>query len=136
MPSVIYNSCLLDAFRGQLNFETDRFFVLLLTSDYVVSKSHSRRSDLTREVVGQGYKEGGAKASVAVYAGNEDTVEVSLGGARWTAATITARYAAYYRNNGGLASDDELIAVIDFIRDVTSTNGIFSLSESTLRIQN
>ncbi len=136
MPSLIYNSCLLDAFRGQINFESDGFMVMLLAEDYLPDKAHSRRSDLTGfEVHGSGYREGGQRASVAIDLSEGDAIDIVLEGSRWLNATIAARYAAYYRN-AGAAEDDELVALIEFERLVTATNGTFALSESTLRIQN
>ena len=63
-------------------------------------------------------------------------VDITLGGASWTTATITARYAVYYKARGGASSADELVAVVDFGSDVTSTAATFTLSASTLRKQN
>jgi hypothetical protein len=42
----------------------------------------------------------------------------------------------YYKSRGGASSADELVAYIDFGADITSTAGTWSLSASTLRIQN
>ncbi len=136
MPSLIFNSCPRNMARSIINFESDRFGVVLLTSEYIPDKTHTHRSDLTNEVVGDGYSEGGAKVSVGFLDSEDDALDISLGGHRWLNATIAARYAVYYKSNGGSASDDELVAVIDFGRDITSTEGTFALSESTLRLQN
>jgi hypothetical protein len=65
-----------------------------------------------------------------------DRVDISLGGATWANATITARYAVYYKARGGAATADELVAVNDFGADVASTAAAFALAASTYRKQN
>ena len=138
MASVIYNSALLEAITGQIDFEQHDFAVMLCTDSYTPDKdSHTRRSDVTNEVTGDGYSQGGAFVSVTTNADNDnDRVDVSLGEAEWPNSTITARYAIYYRVSEIDPSADNLIAAIDFGSDITSTNGTFALGESTLRIQN
>jgi hypothetical protein len=138
VASVIYTSGLDDVFRSLINFDADTFKCLLVTSTYAPNKDiHTRRSDVTNEVVGAGYTAGGAAATVTVTKDTvNDRIDVSLGDVSWAAATITARGAVYYKSRGGAAGADELVAYIDFGTDVTSTAGTFSLSASTLRIQN
>lgn len=135
---LIYNSCIYDTWRGLINFESGRFRVLLCSSEYQPDRAdHNRRSDVGGEVEAEGYTLGGARVSVAIQPSpDDDAIDISLGGARWPRASISARYAVYFHDNGGDASDDELIACIDFGEDVTSTNGTFALAESTLRIRN
>ncbi len=135
---MIFSSCLFDTWRGLINFEGGRFGVMLLTADYVPDlRNHRRRSDISDEVMTEGYKEGGTKVSVALMdAADDDALDISMGGARWPRASINARYAVYYHDNGGSAEDDELIALIDFSENIVSTNGTFVLSESTLRVRN
>ena len=138
MSSIIYNSCLDDAARGLIDFENDTFGVMLATSAYSPDKdAHTRRSDVAGEVVGAGYTADGETAAVTVTkdTGN-DRIDIALGAASWPTSTITARYAVYYKARGGAASADELVAAIDFGADIISTNGMFSLTKSTLRIQN
>lgn len=138
MASVIYTSGLDDAFRSLIDFDADTFKCMLVSSTYAPDKdTHTKRSDVTDEVVGAGYVAGGATATVTVTKDTvNDRIDVSLGAVSWDAATITARGAVYYKSRGGVASADELVAYIDFATDVVSTNGTFSLSASTLRIQN
>jgi hypothetical protein len=136
MPSVIYNSALYDAWTGRIAFESDTFAVMLLNKDYTPDRrNHRRRSDVVDfEVEGQGYRSGGQRVSVAIDLGEDDTVDVLLGGGRWTQATLNARYALYYKVNGDEPEADELVACIDFASDIISTNGIFSLSESRMLV--
>lgn len=139
MPSLIYNSALDDAFRGNIDFDTDSFKALFVTSAYTPDKdAHLKRSSVTNEVPASGsYVAGGLAAAVTVTKDTaNDRIDISLGAVSATAATITARGAVYYKARGGASSADELVAYIDFGADITSTAGAFALSASTLRIQN
>lgn len=138
MTLIVYNSCLDDAMRGNIDFDTDTFKCMLVTSAYTENKdTHAKRSDVTNEVTGTGYTAGGTAATVTVTKDTaSDRIDISLGAVSWPSSTITARKAIYYKSRGGAASADELVAMIDFGADVSSTNGTFSLSASTLRIQN
>lgn len=138
MASIIYNSFLDDVFRGNIDCDTDTFYVLLVTSGYTEDKdAHDRRDDVTNEVSGTGYTAGGVAATVTVTKDTaNDRIDVSLGSASWASSTITARKAVYYKRRGGLASADELVAVNDFGSDVTTSSGTFTLNASTVRIQN
>lgn len=138
MASLIFNAALNKALTGAIDFDTDTFKVMLVASGYSPDKdAHDFRNDVTNEVSGTGYAAGGEAATVSV---NNDTAndrqDITLGAASWPASTITARGAVYYKSRGGLSSADEIIAYIDFGGDITSTNGTFSLSASTIRIQN
>lgn len=144
MASIIYNSCLDDAARGLIDFDTDSFKVMLVNATYDViadetkKDSHTKRSHATaNEIAGTGYSAGGASATVTV---TKDTannrVDIELGAASWPASTITAEGAVYYKSRGGADTADELVAYIDFGGPIISTNGTFSLSASTIRIQN
>lgn len=139
MPSLIYNSAIRDIATGAIDFDTDTFWVMLVTSGYSENKdTHTKRSDITNEVSGAGYTAGGQAVTVTVNAIDtvNDRVDVTLGGATWPSSTITARKAVYYKRRGGAATADELIAVNDFGADVVSSSGTFTLNASTFRIQN
>lgn len=142
--SLMYNSALDDEAKGNIDFDSDTFKVMLVNSTYAAiadetkKDSHTKRSDVTsNEITGTGYTTGGASATVSV---TKDTannrVDVSLGSASWASATITAYGAVYYKSRGGASSADELVAYIDFGGAVTSTNGTFALTASTYRKQN
>lgn len=138
MSSLIYNSALDDLARGNIDFAADTFKVMLVTSGYTEDKdAHLKRSSVTNEVTGDGYQAGGEAVTVSVTKDTaNDRIDISLGGASWDPATITARKAVYYKARGGASSADELVAVVDFGADVTSTGAAFTLSASTLRLQN
>lgn len=138
MPSLIYNRALELWARGNIDFDTDTFKVLLTTSVYTENKdTHDFRDDVTNEVTGTGYTAGGNTVTTTVNLDTaNDRLDISLGGTTWPSSTITARKAVYYKSRGGAASADELIAVNDFGTDVISSNGTFTLGASTLRINN
>jgi len=139
MPSLVYNSCIRDAVVGNIDFDTDTFKAMLVTSTYSASKGHSRRSpDVTNEVSGTGYTAGGNACTVSVAAVDNlnNDVEISFTITSWTSATITARAAVIYKSTG-TASADPLVGYVDFGSDVSSTNGTFAVTVSTpLKFQN
>ena len=135
----MYNSALRDEAIGSIDFDTDTFKVMLVTSAYTENKdTHTRRSDITNEITGTGYTAGGNTATVTVAAVDttNDRVDITLGGTTWPASTITARKAIYYKSRGGASSADEIVAVVDFGADVSTTAGTFTLTASTYRKQN
>lgn len=138
MPSLIYNRALELWARGNIDFDTDTFRVLLTTSGYSENKdTHDFRDDVTNEVSGTGYTAGGNTATVTVTLDTvNDRLDITLGGTTWPTSTITARKAVYYKARGGAASADELVAVNDFGSDVVTSAGTFTLNASTLRITN
>lgn len=130
---MIYNSCVDDVARALVDFDGDTFYGMLVTSAYVPNKdAHTKRSDITNEVVGAGYTAGGAVsvATVTKDTGN-DKVTIAFAPIVWAASTITARACVLYKRRGGVASADELVAHVDFGSDITSTSGTFTVTFST-----
>jgi hypothetical protein len=139
MASIVYNSALEDMAEGRIDFDTDTFKVMLVTSSYTPDKdAHTKRSDVTNEVSGTGYTSGGDTTAVTVTKDTtNDRLDIDFGNVSWSSATITARGGVIYKSRGGLASADELVAYLDFTSDVTSTNGTFTVDvTSPLRFQN
>ena len=138
MPSLIHDSCLFEALTGQISFESDEFGVMLAGADYVPDQTLRRRVDVEAyEVSGEGYRPGGTRAEVSIDLDPDNhAIEIRLGAARWPGSKITARYAVYFKRNGGSAADDELVASIDFEEDIVATRSLFSVAESVLRIVN
>jgi hypothetical protein len=138
MASLIYNSFWEDVLRGLIDVDSVTVRVMLTTSSYAEDKdTHTKRSNVTNEVTGTGYTAGGVVSTVTVTKDNAtDRVTISLGAVSWANATLTARKAVYYVARGGAATADELIAVSDFLSDVTATGATFSLSATTLPLQN
>ena len=120
---------------GDLDFTQANVRVLLLTDKHQPDLEHSDRGDVQAdEVTGLGYTAGGNDVDCFVERDDEKT-DVRLAGSVWgPPATIAAKYACYYHHRDtGHATDDELIALISFGVDESSENGIFTLSESTIR---
>ena len=139
MASLIFNSALRDEATGAIDFDTDTFKVMLVTSTYTPNKdTHTKRSDVTNEVAGTGYSSGGTASTVTVSAVDtaNDRVTITFGAVSWASSTITARGAVYYKSRGGASSADELVAYDDFGSDIVSTGGTFDLAASVITKQN
>ena len=134
MASLVYNSFMRDIATGQVDCDTDTFKMLLVTSTYTATKSHAKRSDITNEVAaGSGYTTGGNACALTVAATDNvnNDVEISFSVTSWTSATITARAGVIYKSRGGASSADELVGYVDFLSNITSTNGTFAVTVST-----
>lgn len=140
MASLIFNSFFDDVYKGNIVPNTDTFKMLLVTATYAPNKdTHTKRSDVTNEVSGTGYTAGGQTVAFTLTKDTaNDREDITIGSpAGWTSSTITARAGVVYKSRGGAATADELVAYLDFLADVTSTNGTFSVNvTSPLRIQN
>lgn len=139
MASLIYNSCVDDEARGAIDFDTDTFKALLVTSSYTPNKdTHTKRSDITNEVSGTGYTAGGVATSVTVTKDTaNDKVTIQFGAVSWASSTISnARALVVYKSRGGASSADELVLYNDFGADVSTTGGTFSVAASTITKQN
>jgi hypothetical protein len=138
MASLIYNSAPDEMARGDIDFDTDTFKAMLVTSSYTPNKdTHEFRDDVTNEVSGTGYTAGGVASAVTVTKDTaNDNVTIQLGAVSWASSTITARGCVYYKSRGGASSADELVCYADFGSDVSSSGGTFSVAASTITLQN
>jgi len=137
MASFIYNSCLDDNVRALIDFDNDTFKQLLVTSSYTANKdTHTKRSDVTNEITGTGYTAGGTTVTATVAKDlTNDRVTITFSAPSWANSTITAAGAVIYKSTG-TASADPLVGFIDFGSSVTSSGGTFSVSASTITLQN
>lgn len=138
MASLIYNSAIDDMARGAIDFDTDTFKAMLVTSAYAPDKdTHLKRSSVTNEVSGTGYTAGGATSAVTVTKDTaNDKVTIQFAAVSWANSTVTARGCVYYKSRGGASSADELVAYNDFNADVSSSGGTFNVAASTITLQN
>lgn len=139
MASVIYDSFTDDVCRGNIVPSSDTFWGLLVTSSYTPNKgTHTKRSDLTNEVVGTGYTADGQVVALTLAkdtSGHKETL--SFADNVWTTATISAAAEVIYKRRGGLASADNLVCYVDFGGTVSSTAGTFTAQcTSALTYQN
>lgn len=127
------DSMLYRAATGGINFSTDSFKCGLVTSAYTYNRStHQFYSDITNEVVGTGYTAGGV--TVVPIITNDTTnhqLTITIPAVSWTTATITARQLFCYKNTG-VAGTSPLIGFSDFLSDVSSTAGTFSVGSVTI----
>lgn len=130
MANAVYNSFKGDSAKSTIDLDTDTFKIMLVTSAYTPNiDTHTKRSDVTNEVVGTGYSAGGATLSgvtVTVDTANDRAV-FDATDPTWPTSTITARGAVIYKSRGGLASADELVCYLDFGSDIVSTGGTFTV---------
>ena len=139
MASLIYNSAIRDEATGAIDYDTDTFYAMLVTSAYTPDKdTHAKRSAVTNEVTGAGYTAGGqaVTATVAAVDTANDRVVITFASHNWPTATITARGEVVYKRRGGASSADELVYYNDFGSDITSTAGTFTVAVSTVTKQN
>jgi hypothetical protein len=138
MASLIYNSAIFDASTGAIDFDTDTFKMMLVTSSYTAAKTHMKRNAVTNEVSGTGYTAGGNAAAATVTKDDTNSrVDITFAITSWTSSTITARAGVIYKSRGGASSADELVGYVDFGSDISSTAGTFSVTiTSPLRFQN
>jgi hypothetical protein len=137
MASLIYNSAIDDMARGAIDFDSDSFKALLVTSSYTPNKdTHDKRDDVTNEATGTGYTAGGVTTACTVTKDTaNDRVTLQFAAVSWATSTITARALVIYKSTG-TASTDNLVAYNDFGSDVSSTAGTFSVAASTITLQN
>ena len=138
MASLIYNSAIDDMARNNIDFDTNTFKAMLVTSTYTPNKdTHDKRDDVTNEVSGTGYTAGGVATACTVTKDTaNDKVTLSFAAVSWASSTITARALVIYKSLGGASSADALVCYVDFGSDVSSTSGTFSVSSSVISLQN
>lgn len=138
MASLIYNKCIENIVRGDIDFDANTFKVMLVTASYTPDKdADNDRADVTNEVVGTGYTTGGTATTPTITLDTtNDRVDITFSSVSWATATITARAAVIYKSTG-TAGTDLLVAYVDFGTNVSSTAAAFAVTfSSALRFQN
>lgn len=137
MASFVYNSANYDEATGAIDYDTHAFKAMLVTSAYTPDKdAHTKRSQITNEVVGAGYTAGGTPITATVSSDTaNDKVLITFGAVAWAASTITARGCIIYRSTGNAATDN-LVAYSDFGTDKSTTNTTFSIGAGVITKQN
>lgn len=137
MANVIYNSFKRDIMNGSIDLDTDTIKMMLVTSAYTPNiDTHTKRSDITNEVVGAGYTSGGVVlANKIVSADNTGNKGVfTCDAISIPTATITSRGCVIYKSRGGASSADEIIAYGDFGSDIASTGGTFNITAPVINL--
>jgi hypothetical protein len=111
---------------GTIDLDNDTFKVMLVTSSYTFSASHTVKADITNELsTANGYTAGGATLASVTWGHSGGTATFDAENTVWTATDsgITARRAVIYSDT---AASDELVASIlldTTPADVTATAG-------------
>ncbi len=111
---------------GTIDLDTHTFKVMLVSSAYTFSASHTVKADITNELsTANGYTAGGATLGSVTWAHSGGTATFDAADTVWTASggSITARRAVIYDDT---AANDELVAsvLLDTTpADVTATDG-------------
>jgi hypothetical protein len=137
MASLIYNSAIDDMARNNIDFDTNSFKAMLVTSSYTPNKdTDDKRDDVTNEVSGTGYSAGGVACVCTVTKDTaNDRVTLQFAAVSWASSTLTARACVYYKSTG-TASTDALVAYNDFGSNVSTSGGTFSVAASVVTLQN
>ena len=129
MAVTFYNSFKKKIMDGSIDLDTDTIKMALTSSSYTPSiDNHDFFDDITNEVSASGtYSAGGATlANKAVTQDNTNNKAVfDFDDVSFTSATITARYAIFYKSTG-VASTSALIGYDDLGSDKTSTAGTWA----------
>jgi hypothetical protein len=135
MASILPYSLGEDLARGNVDFDTHSFKIMLLTTSYSPSQAHDRRNDVeANEVSGTGYTAGGKDLTVASVIRTSGSTAVTFTTTTvWDAPVsgFTARYAAIYRATGGASSTDPLVAIIDAGAGYTANGQSFAVNITT-----
>lgn len=125
--TTIYGSFAEDVAKGNIDLDTDTFYIMLTTGYTPNASTHTKRSDVTAsEITGTGYTAGGqALGSITVNRSGAVTT-FDAADSSWTTSTITSDKAVIYKRRGGAASADELVCCLDF-GSTTSTAGTFTV---------
>lgn len=131
MASFVPNATKKKLVDGTIDLDTDSFKIMLCTNSFAPDIDViDFRDDVTNEVTGTGYSAGGiAISGLSISVDNtNDRAEWTFTAPNWATSTITARRAVIYKSRGGASSADEVVLIIDFGADKTSTGGNFTIT--------
>lgn len=128
---------------NEINLETDQFTVVLCDSSQALSASftggsgQALYSDLTGEIVGAGYTEGGAALAAKDWSRSGAVVSFSADPTQWEGLNGEVKYAVVCRLNDAVSppAPDHILAVVDVETTEpdgrVSTGGDFIINWST-----
>lgn len=130
MADVIVNAAKAKLLGAGFDLDTDTIKVMLLTSSHAQDQdAHEYIDDVSaNEVSGTGYSAGGAALSnKAITQDNTDNEGVfDADDLTWSSSTITARYAAIYKDTG-TPGTSPILCILDFGENKVSTSGNFTI---------
>lgn len=115
------------ALNGEIDFSagTMRAYRIALYTSAATLSADTTTYSAVDEVVGTGYTAGGKLLTIVPTTSIGTTAFVDFDDVTWTTATITARGALIYEDNGGT---NPSVAVLDFGSNRTSTGGSFVIT--------
>lgn len=130
MASVIYNTFKQRLMTGEVDFDNDEIYVMLLSNAYTADvDTHITVSDVSAyEINGTGYVTGGTMLMGVTVMINLTTDKAILDAndITWTDSTLTVRYCSLYKKSG-TANTSWLIATFDFGSNKSSSSGDFTI---------
>ena len=130
MPNVVYNGVKAGLMHAELNFAVDTLYIALVTDMYIPDvDTHVFMSDITGEVVGVGYTQGGLQLQNV-------NLQLDLVNNReslfaddplWSNSTIVAKGAIIYKNTG-VPTTSKLITYLDFGENKSSNASPFLIA--------
>lgn len=137
---VVFGNAIEQHARGAIDFDTDSFRMVLVTSSWTPSDdADDAWSDISGNEVanGNGYTTHGKALTMSVMRMGSPapgTVHIDCDDQSWTSSTITAKYAVVVRDddgNGALAAGDIPICYSDLDEgggSISTTNGTFAVN--------
>lgn len=117
MASVFYNNYYEELGKGNIDYSTDTFKLMLMTTSYTPNiDTEAFRSDLSGEASGTGYTAGGQTVdNVTITQDNtNDRAVVDFDAEVFSTVTLSNVDGAVLYKSTGVASTDVLICYIDF----------------------
>lgn len=107
----LYNSLLLTLPNKEIDFDSDTFKVMLVTSTYTPNvNSDKYKSNVIGEATGSGYVAGGQELTNVSYTRNNESSVFTASNPKWTGLNMeNVRYAVLYDDTPELAEKKPLI---------------------------
>ena len=125
------NAALKNIGDGDFSFGTDTFKLMLLANTFSPNiDSDTTEADVEADeiAIGGGYTGAVTLTAVSWLQDNtNDRVAFDFADVMFAASTITARYAAIFKENGGASSGNPLLVIIDFGADQSSSGTTFEI---------
>lgn len=134
MADLIFTSFKKGCADGTFDLDADTIKCALLTSSYTPDATDVVFADLSGEVTGTGYTAGGVTLTNVTWTISGTAAKLDADDPTWTDATITARYAAFYKSGTAGSLTNPLICLLDFGTDKGVTGGTFGITLNDLGI--
>lgn len=116
----LYKNGVVNLFKKKVDYLNDDIKIMLCTDQYVPdAEQHIYKSDVTAEVAGEGYVEGGKSLSNKSIIIEQGVVRLDCDDVEWVDCTFIAKYAVIYNNS---AEEQVLLGYIDFEKPIEFYN--------------